>query len=233
MKPRMLVVYGSQTGTCKRIATKMAESWKQRDLVQDVQVVDGNSLAHEHEELTSLKEICDLIVVCTSSYGDGEPPENYGAFLAKLLVASEAGSKPLAGLQHAVLGEGASVYRETFQNCPRLTDKYLEECGSRRFVARHETDVGGEEDEGLSRSSFREAVFLALNQGLPAADTPPAAPWSEPRATHGEPTTQITAKSAAELDAGHGQSLGQIVVPIVVLTLAACAGAYYYLYGGE
>jgi len=231
MKLRMLVVYGSQTGSCKRLATKMAESWKQRGVVQACEVMEGNELAHETEDLASLKESYDVLVVCTSSYGDGEPPENYGEFLTKLLLAVEAGAKPLAGMHHAVLGEGSSVYRETFQNCPRLTDKYLEELGGRRFVARHETDVGGEEDESVSRSAFREAVFLALDKGLPSADAPPAAVWAEPVASHTEPKTQISVKTVAELGGGHGQSLGQLVFPLVVGALAVCGGAYYYLYG--
>ena len=159
--------------------------------------------------LEQLKESYDVIVLCTSSFGDGDPPDNYNAFLLKLLTAAEDGSKPLAGLQHAVLGEGSSVYRETFQNCPRLTDKYLEECGSRRFVARHETDVGGEEDESVSRNAFRDAVFAAFDKGLPAADAPPAAPWSEPRASHGEPTTQIVAKSVASSAAAMAKASGR------------------------
>ena len=55
-----------------------------------------------------------------------------------LLQAANEGLKPLAGMQHAVLGEGSSVYAETFQNCPRLTDKFLGECGSRRLAMRGE-----------------------------------------------------------------------------------------------
>ena len=200
MQLRMVIVYGSQTGSCERIAKKMGQVWKQRGAVASVDVFEGNTLAHETEDLESLKESYDVIVCCTSSFGDGDPPDNYGDWLLKLLLGAQEGRKPLCGMQHAVLGEGSSVYRETFQNCPRLTDKYLEECGSRRFVMRHETDVGGEEEEAISRDKFREAVLSKLQEGLPAADARPEAAWSEPRATHGEPTDQITAKSAVELD---------------------------------
>lgn len=42
-------------------------------------------------------------------------------------------------MQHAVLGLGSSFY-ETFQNCPRMTDKFLEQCGSRRLAMRGELD---------------------------------------------------------------------------------------------
>ena len=47
-----------------------------------------------------------------------------------LLEGAESGARPLRGLVHGVLGEGSSVYQDTFQNCPRLSDKYLGECRS-------------------------------------------------------------------------------------------------------
>ena len=97
MKPRMVVVYGSQTGTCRMLANKTSESWKQRGLVESVAVFDGNTLAHETEDLASLKEDYDLLVVITSSYGDGDPPENYNEFIAKLL-ASGSGPEELQPL---------------------------------------------------------------------------------------------------------------------------------------
>ena len=127
----MLVVFGSQTGTCKRLATKMAESWKSRGICESMECVEGNELAHEMDELSTLKTLYDVLIVVTSSYGDGDPPDNYNTFLLKLLEGAEKGDKPLAGMQHAVLGEGSSVYRDTFQNCPRLTDKHLEAVSAR------------------------------------------------------------------------------------------------------
>ena len=125
-----------------------------------------------------------------------------------------------------MLGEGSSVYNETFQNCPRLTDKYLEMCGARRFVARHETDVGGEEDEAVSRNLFRDEVIKALKAGLPSSSDPPAAAWDKPRASHTEPTNQIKKKSAAELGGGRQQTWAQIFVPITVAVIAASAYVY-------
>ena len=224
---KMLVVYGSQTGSCRMIITKMAEHWKSKGVVGSVDVQDGNTLTHETEELSQLVAQYDVMVVCTSSFGDGDPPDNYGQFLLKLLTSSEEDSSCLKGMQHAVLGEGSSVYSETFQNCPRLTDKYLEACGSRRFVARHETDVGGEEEESINRGKFRDAVAAALQNGkLPDASSPPAAEWGKPRAAHGEPTTKITLKSVADLSGRRGQSLGQILVPATVALVAISAFVY-------
>ena len=227
MQPRMLLVYGSQTQTCKRIASKMSTHWKDKGVVAVCDVFDGNTLSHETEDLAQLKDNYDVLVVITSSFGDGEPPDNYTNFLLKILQAAEDGSKPLEGMQHAVLGEGSSVYQETFQNCPRLTDKYLEECGSRRFFARHETDVGGEEDEEVSRNLFRNGVAEILLKGLPKATTAAAAAWAKPRQSHGEPTDQIKVHSVESLGGGRGQTTMQILVPLTVAVIGV--GSFCYL----
>ena len=129
---RVLVVYGTETGTAKRAVTALAKDLEARSAnAKIVDIKDGNSVG----PLEELKDNYDMIIVSTSSFGEGDPPGNYGGFLGKLLKSSTAGDKPLAGMQHAVLGFGSSVY-ETFQNCPRLTDKYLGECGSRRCAQR-------------------------------------------------------------------------------------------------
>ena len=65
---------------------------------------------------TRLCTQCDLLVIACSSFGEGDPPENYNLFLLNLQRAAEAGEKPLSGLQHVVIGYGASCY-DTFQVC--------------------------------------------------------------------------------------------------------------------
>lgn len=221
--PRLLVVFGSESGTCQMVANAAAKEFKA--VCASVEVLEGNELAHEVEDLGELKEKYDALVVVTSSFGEGDPPSNYGAFLAAVMSAAKEGAKPLAGLQHAVLGEGSSVYRDTFQNCPRLTDKYLEEAGSRRFVARHETDASGDEDVAVSRNLFRDAVAAQLKKGLPAP-TAAAIAWAKPRATHGQPVDQIK-DAGLENDAFDTAS----VLMGGVLLAAVGVGAYLYTYG--
>jgi len=213
----------------------MVDNWKTRNDCLDVSVSDGNSIANEADDLESLAASFDALVVVTSSFGDGEPPANFTLFLIRLLTATEHGGKPLRGLQHAVLGQGSSVYEATFQNCPRLTDKYLEALGSRRFVPRHETDAVGDDEVSSSRNAFREAVFECLDQGLPAASSPPAAEWSQPRAWHKEPTAQITPKTVAQLsgqnqDGSRLETVGHMVGPIVLVVFFACVAWHSYVH---
>ena len=83
-----------------------------------------------------------------------------------------------------MLGLGSSFY-ETFQNCPRITDKFLEECGSRRLAMRAELDDNHpdllKQKDQPECKRWADDVFAAL-QDLPAADTPPVCSWDKPQA---------------------------------------------------
>ena len=80
---------------------------------------------------------------------------------------------------------------------PRLTDKFLGECGSRRFAQRAEIDEHddnpGEEDE---YKRWGEEVYAAL-QSLPDASAPPVCDWTVPQSRiaefHGDDDGESTA----------------------------------------
>ena len=82
--------------------------------------------------------------------------------------------------------------------------------------------MGGEEDEGVMRSAFRDTVLAALRL-LPKTK---AAEWDKPRASHSEDVTQIVLKSKEDLGAGGGQTLGQMVVLGGVLISVPAAVVY-------
>ena len=177
--PRLLMVVGSESGTCTMVANAAAKEFKA--VCASVEVLEGNELAHELEELSDLKEKYDALVVVTSSFGEGDPPSNYGAFLAAVMSAAKEGAKPLAGLQHAVLGEGSSVYRDTFQNCPRLTDKLLGQLGASRRVKRAEVDEIEEEAGDASKKTWSDAVAKVIKSGKAAASN--VCDWTQPADT--------------------------------------------------
>ena len=51
---------------------------------------------------------------------------------------------------------------------PRLSDKFLGECGSRRFVQRAELDASSDDSGDKDYKHWGETVFAALQKGLPA-----------------------------------------------------------------
>ena len=94
---RVLVVYGTETGTAKGAVVKMAKSLaKQSGDIEIVDTLEGNSVP----ALATLSEKYDMLLVATSSFGEGDPPSNFAALLLALTKGAKAGDKPLAGLQH-------------------------------------------------------------------------------------------------------------------------------------
>ena len=91
---------------------------------------DGTAMANN---LEFVSQLCDVLLVATSSYGDGDPPSNMRNLTELLRHEASMNSDALVGVHHAVLGFGSTTYT-TFQNIPRLTDKFLGDCGSRRLV---------------------------------------------------------------------------------------------------
>merc|ERR1712060_1004678 len=175
---------GSQSGTSERVAESMLEDWTKRKglkLKLPPKVLTGNDVADKLAS-ESLSSEYDVILVVTSSYGEGDAPDNYDKFFMGLLRAVKEEKKPCAGMQHAVLGFGGSSY-DTFQNCPRLTDKMLGECGSRRLHKRAEIDSeawqeGEPERMEKLEKEWKEQVFSKLQSGVKATD-PPACEWAE------------------------------------------------------
>jgi len=213
-------VYGSETGNVRRGIHACVKQWTAKKehgksyTILPSYVVTGNETAAEFDaSLAVLRLNFDVIIVATSSFGEGDPPANFSKFLLMLLRAKIAHEKkpshalPLAGMQHAVIGYGQSVY-PTFQSCPRFTDKLLEQLGSRRMVRRVEVDEGPDEtltpgasieDETWSAMSsgpdgadttivgrhvklrrFAEAVHVALLKAEATVGQPPVCAWTEP-----------------------------------------------------
>merc|ERR1719384_1048626 len=104
---------------------------------------EGNDASEEFDKIGANYNV---LLVLTSSYGDGDPPSGFGKFLYKLYEAAKSKTKPLSGIEHSVLGFGSTTYY-TFQNVPRLSDRLLEESGSRRFLMRTEIDEMDEDNE--------------------------------------------------------------------------------------
>lgn len=210
LKPscRVLIVYGSESGNSKRAIQRIAKNWSAREekcAFDVVDIVAGNSI----HSLTDLSSKADVILIATSSFGEGDPPENFSKLLLKLLLATQAGETPLAGMQHAVLGFGASVY-ETFQNTPRLADKMLEECGSRRMVRRAEIDETSEADPLIEMKRFEEEVFQTM-QKLPSPSAAPVCKWTEPEG-------KILPKTAIDLDMYGGSDGSNVILKVVVVS---------------
>jgi MioC protein len=78
-----------------------------------------------------------IYIICTSTYGEGEVPENAKAFYAALRE-----QRPdLSAVRYAVLGLGDSSYQDTFNFGGKRFDDILTELGAQRIGERGKHDI--------------------------------------------------------------------------------------------
>jgi len=174
---RVLIVWGSETNQTQNLMQHVAKDWKEnygKDF-EVLKIIEGNAASKEFEDINSSNY--DMLVIGSSSYGDGDAPSGFGKFLFKLYEAAKSGENPLNGIDHCVIGFG-STYYETFQNCPRLVDKLLGECGSRRCLERVEIDEMSEDDIDEQVKTWSEDVAKICAKR--ANETESVCEWTKP-----------------------------------------------------
>lgn len=219
---RILAVYGTEMGSTKTEAKKMIESWESKEKLC-VTFLEGNKAADGFDDITT--ENYDVLVIFTSSYGDGDAPSGFGRFLYKLYAAGEAGTNTLSGLEHSVLGFGSTAYY-TFQNVPRLCDRLLGESGSRRFLMRAEVDEMDDlQDNNAKIQAWSDAVLKHCKETTDKKKEPVCA-WTSPK---DEVYEKKLGPDGYELGSGPSESTGGIaIVSVGVAIVAYCAYTRFY-----
>src|SRR5688572_13861583 len=90
----LTILFGSQTGTAEGLAKKVAKEAGKRGFaatVLDMAQTDVAKLANEKN-----------LLVITSTYGDGEPPDNAKALHTALAAAAATGGAQLATLRFSI-----------------------------------------------------------------------------------------------------------------------------------
>lgn len=127
------IIWGSQTGTSESLGKKLAKSLTAEGHLPTVRDMAEVSPA----DLVGVENLC----VITSTYGDGEPPDNAGALHAALHATD---TPSLASLNYTVLALGDSSYPD-FCKCGHDFDKRLEALGATRISPLVECDVDYDE----------------------------------------------------------------------------------------
>lgn len=127
------ILFGSQTGTSETLAKKAAKQLKAVNC--EPTVVDMSEVC-----AADLAAIENLLII-TSTYGEGEPPDNAMSLHGELMTE---GAASLSGLRYCVLGLGDSAYPD-FCQCSKEFDARLEALGAQRMSAMVEVD--GDPDE--------------------------------------------------------------------------------------
>ncbi|WP_336698323.1 sulfite reductase subunit alpha [Curtobacterium sp. USHLN213] len=156
------VLFGTQTGNAEFLADELVSGAKARGLGGRATALD----AVTPEQLAGMSHV----LVVTSTYGEGEMPDNAGLFWD----AIQATTVPrLEGLQYAVLGLGDTSYDE-FCQAGKLLDTRFEQLGATRIHDRVDCDVDYEDPAALWTAAVLDR--LAAEAGVqPGAATAVAA----------------------------------------------------------
>lgn len=131
MNEKIGILVGTMSGTAEMVADELA------NLIED----GGHAakvLRMEKATVASL-EAGGLWIVCTSTYGTGEVPDN-----AKTLYEALQTQRPdLGGLRYGVIALGDSVYPNTYCFGGKRFDDLLAELGATRLGERLEHDSRG------------------------------------------------------------------------------------------
>jgi cytochrome P450/NADPH-cytochrome P450 reductase len=126
----MLILYGSNSGTCEGLAQSLAGSAAGRGFIAAVKPLDAAV-----DQLPANQPT----IVITASY-EGNPPDNAAVFVEWLKAVD---GEKVKNAQFAVFGCGHHDWVATFQKVPKLIDSELAARGASRITSRGESDVGG------------------------------------------------------------------------------------------
>lgn len=154
----LTILFGSQTGNARHVAEALAKQAQGKGIV-------ANVVDMAEYKTTQLKNEQYLVIV-TSTYGEGEPPEN-AIGLHNFLFSKKAPKLP--GLKYAVLGLGDTSY-EFFCKTAQDFDQRLTELGGTSVLPRVDLDV----DYQAQADSWSNELVTKLEPELKASAAPSA-----------------------------------------------------------
>ena len=157
LKP-LTVLFGTQTGTAETLAKQAAKEAGKRGFAPTV--LDMAAVSVEQ-----LPNHSNLLVI-TSTYGDGEPPDNAKALHSAIAAAAAAPAAQLSTVRYSVCALGDTNYT-LFCQAGKDFDTHLEKLGAARVSPRTDCDVDYE-------ASFTTWLDTALSAFGSAAAAPGA-----------------------------------------------------------
>jgi MioC protein len=129
MRVKISILVGTMTGTAQLCAQEMELALDDGDTeVQTLLMDELDSSVFGRE---------GVFLICTSTYGQGDVPDNAKALYEDLLKARP----DLSRVRYGVFGLGDRTYAETFNFGGKRFDELLTELGARRIGERHTHDA--------------------------------------------------------------------------------------------
>ena len=121
MAERLTILVGTMTGTAQLVADEVADAVTARGVAAEVVAMDGLD--------ASVFADGGAFLVCTSTYGQGDVPDNAQALFADL----ERAKPDLARVRYGIIGLGDRTYAQTFCFGGKRFDALLQSLGARRI----------------------------------------------------------------------------------------------------
>ncbi|PLW78661.1 diflavin oxidoreductase [Cohaesibacter celericrescens] len=173
------VLYGTQTGNSEGVAEDLSAAMR-------AQGINAILASLDEIEVDALLKM-DYVFIVSSTYGEGEMPDNAELFW-DALIASDA--PRLEHMSFSVLSLGDTAYDE-FCEAGKQFDLRLEQLGAKRMVPRVDCDVDYEEDAETWSAGVLEELVLRKPEGsgdvaVPNGTAPKAAKskWSRKTPFH-------------------------------------------------
>jgi MioC protein len=132
MAVELTILVGTMTSTAELVAQSVQLSIEEDDVLVAIKPMDDLD--------AGVFSGGGLYLICTSTYGQGDVPDN-----AKALYASLQTARPdLSAVEYGVIALGDRTYAETFCFGGKRFDEILIELGARRLgdVFRHDASAG-------------------------------------------------------------------------------------------
>jgi sulfite reductase (NADPH) flavoprotein alpha-component len=151
----LLILFGSQTGSAEGLAKKLAKESEARGFSPKLAALND----FESAGFTTASKA----VLISSTWGDGEPPDNAVNFWN--WIQADAAPR-LENLHFAVLGLGDRNYSD-FCGASKKFDARLEALGAKRLAPRGECDV----DFDVPAKSWIDGLWDKLGGGAPSTSS--------------------------------------------------------------
>jgi MioC protein len=126
---KVTILVGTMTGTAQLCAQEMELALDDGETEVATRLMDGLD--------SSVFSDASVFLICTSTYGQGDVPDN-----ARALYEHLQSSRPdLSRVRYGVFGLGDRTYAETFNFGGKRFDELLTELGARRIGERHMHDA--------------------------------------------------------------------------------------------